>query len=902
MEGLLKIIETSDEYCNELKELKEKFIKDLRDQLSGQKTAILEPITLGQLPNATPQQKKKRIKRLSDLTESDNEAVPEKISPRLSARTSNSKLLATADTMEAEQIDIDHVPPTPVLNPTPAPRSAKVENKEQLEEKLMPPPPAPITAHSDLTQVAGNIETSFSRPQRAAKLKSEKNLKEPKLNSKMRRPSRNNTTKVKLEHEQRPSQMHEVDDNAIQSDSDASKSIASVTSENSVIAIPTKAPSVVELNSDDEATDKNSQRNSTEDGKTRSLRIKIKREKSSIEVANDKANIELSAPSTALESSVSAQQTVPLPKIPIKSEPGSDDSTLASTTLSVNTTTANTKRRKKKDAVPKPIKVERFSDIDATETTRKTRKQTRASGGSVYEDAVDHPISNEAVNTPPTRVSLVPPEVAAAAGMNETRNNSAQPEKTGNLTVVTSAVINDATFCANAAQTTFQVDAAQATFVMDGQNANMTVTINKKSGGAVTSVGDTTYNVPVNDKANNSTVSSRHSMETAKDTTHPQQDSLITEDESFEPEKPKAKLATLPKPGPASTKLGSAKIFKMPTRTNELFNPLVQSPVKKKVEAFENAAIAAHTTEVTSSGRPKRTKENAAPSSINTPTFGKLASAPTLGRFLTPTQSSNLTGSLAKVKKVPNSASKVMPHPKGIAGVKATASTTTSKTLSRENSAEDFRKGLHSLAEERKKQREQKHLIAAQQREAKERERAERAAKLVKEREEKRLKKQQEAEQKKQALEEIQRNLRQQEDAAKLKAAKAKAEQERELLQQMKQQQNARAAAAKMLPPPPKHQSKYTFEMLHEDDSTDEEEKTSYKRPPPPTWSRSHVRGSAIRMQQYWPTKIIDSFFSVQPMSPDLRSIFPNISSHHLKRNSSVLWTTPPRYSELPKY
>lgn len=63
-----------------------------------------------------------------------------------------------------------------------------------------------------------------------------------------------------------------------------------------------------------------------------------------------------------------------------------------------------------------------------------------------------------------------------------------------------------------------------------------------------------------------------------------------------------------------------------------------------------------------------------------------------------------------------------------------------------------------------------------------------------------------------------------------------------------------------------------------------------------------HVRSSAIRMQQYWPTKIIDSFFSVQPMSPDLRSIFPNISSHHLKRNSSVLWTTPPRYSELPKY
>lgn len=178
----------------------------------------------------------------------------------MSARTSNSKLLATADTIESEEIDIDHVTPTLNVNPTPAPRSAKVQNKEQLEENLMPPPPAPITAQSDLTQVAGNNETSFSRPQRAAKLKSEKNLKEPKLNSKMRRPSKNNTSKVKLEHEQRPSQMHEVDDNTIQSNSDASKSTASVISENSVIAIPSKAPSVVELNSDDEATDKNSQR------------------------------------------------------------------------------------------------------------------------------------------------------------------------------------------------------------------------------------------------------------------------------------------------------------------------------------------------------------------------------------------------------------------------------------------------------------------------------------------------------------------------------------------------------------------------------------------------------------------------------------------------------------------
>ncbi|XP_033247462.1 inner centromere protein-like [Drosophila miranda] len=90
--------------------------------------------------------------------------------------------------------------------------------------------------------------------------------------------------------------------------------------------------------------------------------------------------------------------------------------------------------------------------------------------------------------------------------------------------------------------------------------------------------------------------------------------------------------------------------------------------------------------------------------------------------------------------------------------------------------------------------------------------------------------------------------------------------------------------------------------MLHEDDSTDDEGKVTHKRPPAPTWSRSHVRGEAIAMQSHCPTDVIDSFFSVAPTTPDLKLIFPNIDPSQLKRNSSVLWSTPPCYSELPKY
>jgi len=61
-------------------------------------------------------------------------------------------------------------------------------------------------------------------------------------------------------------------------------------------------------------------------------------------------------------------------------------------------------------------------------------------------------------------------------------------------------------------------------------------------------------------------------------------------------------------------------------------------------------------------------------------------------------------------------------------------------------------------------------------------------------------------------------------------------------------------------------------------------------------------REEPIKLQEYVPKHIIDRFFSVQPTSPDLQLIFPTIDAKYLKRNSSVLWSTPPRYSELPKY
>uniref|UniRef100_A0A1A9WPB2 Inner centromere protein ARK-binding domain-containing protein n=1 Tax=Glossina brevipalpis TaxID=37001 RepID=A0A1A9WPB2_9MUSC len=322
-----------------------------------------------------------------------------------------------------------------------------------------------------------------------------------------------------------------------------------------------------------------------------------------------------------------------------------------------------------------------------------------------------------------------------------------------------------------------------------------------------------------------------------------------------------------------------------------------------RVEAFENAAVAAKapaTTRITRLKKETSALTTSSNGSSITPNIGKLGN-PALGRFLTPTETANRTTNLGATKKITSSASKAtMPLHKSTTASSLKNATVmgSMKNLQREYSADDVRKALKSQSEERKKQREQKHLLAAQQREAKERERAERFAKLAQEREEKRLKRQAEQEErKKREIEEMNRKLRLQEESAavaienKLKTAKAKGTaHEHEMAKQ------------RMMPPPPKLQTKYRFEMLHEDDSTDEEGKTTYKRPPPPIWSRSHERGPAILMQQHTPLDVIDSFFSVQPLTANLKILFPTIDDRHLKRNSSVLWSTPPRYSELPKY
>ncbi|EDW60077.1 inner centromere protein [Drosophila virilis] len=735
-------------------------------------TEIVPPVQLSST-SVTPQQTKKRPKRLTSLVEDDGDEesiAASEVSQRQSARMSNSQLLAVAQEED-------------VINTT---------------GTLMPPPPAPVTA-------AAETSISTGRPQRAAKLRTERKLKEPHLNTKLRRPSEEETVKIKLESEQRASQLHRISSSSI-TQAEAAP----------VVAAPNEPPVPAEEQKVEEP----------ERGTT-NFRIKVKREKLSVDTtASTTATLEVTKSVT-------------------------NETSVLSTTAANNTTTGNAKKGRKKKEAHKPIKVERFSDIDKNlPVSSRTRLGSNGARNSQESQA------------PPPQASIYEDAVDDVANATGTVGAVAANETVTLAHGTVGAGVNEVTFdmpTSNAAMQLSDHMASNATFQVDA--------------GATDSEKD-------------------QSMKTAREGSIPetaQNNSLMTEDESVH----EAAKATTINANPVPKVPTSIKGIKMPARTHELFNPLLQSPVKMRVEAFENAANAQ------TNLRSKRIKDAGTTGSSTTPLIGKLA-APTLGRFLTPTQSSNaLPVNSAQPKKAPMSACKATTLMKTATGtnLKSTNSSS-SKTLTRENSGEDFRKGLHLLAEERKKQREQKHLQAAQLREAKERERAERMAKLAKEREEKRIKKQQEKEKleqrKRMEMEELQRKLLQQEEAERIK------KQERELLQQMKLQQLNAAKAKQMMPPPPK--SKYTFEMLHEDDSTDDEGKVSYKRPPVPSWSRSHVRGAAICVQTFCPTDIIDSFFSVAPQTPDLKKIFPNIDPSHLKRNSSVLWSTPPRYSELPKY
>lgn len=390
-----------------------------------------------------------------------------------STRMSNSQLLAVAQEVEEE-----------TANTT---------------GNLMPPPPAPPAV-----AVAAESSMCSGRPQRAAKLKSEKNLKEPSLISKMRRPSQNEEVKIKLESEQRASQMHLADTSRINR------------TETVAIAPP------VESNTPAEEPIQNT---------NTSLRVMVKREKlSNDSSATTTATLEASRVQRSNTTVLSTTTTV------TNTTTANNTTTADNTTASNNTTaTGPAKRGRKKKEGHRPIKVERFSELDnnlpVASRTRKGSVDARNSQASearnsqTSEAAPQRSIYEDAVEGAPAAA------VAAQAAVNET-------------VTLGGAAISEATF---------NIPTGNATMTVTDHVAN-NATFQVEAGGGDDERDD-----------------QEDSMETARQGSLPKtgrQSSLMTEDDSPQLEKTKEKASSKYQlPAEPTTYKG----VKMPARTHELF-------------------------------------------------------------------------------------------------------------------------------------------------------------------------------------------------------------------------------------------------------------------------------------------------------------------------------------------
>lgn len=89
----------------------------------------------------------------------------------------------------------------------------------------------------------------------------------------------------------------------------------------------------------------------------------------------------------------------------------------------------------------------------------------------------------------------------------------------------------------------------------------------------------------------------------------------------------------------------------------------------------------------------------------------------------------------------------------------------------------------------------------------------------------------------------------------------------------------------------------YNFDMLHTDDPTDSDEDDRNA----PYWSLYRNRIAIVTDQTAVKLSTIDEFFGCKFENVDSRDIFPTMVQIK-RRRSTAVWSTPPRYSMLPKY
>lgn len=256
------------------------------------------------------------------------------------------------------------------------------------------------------------------------------------------------------------------------------------------------------------------------------------------------------------------------------------------------------------------------------------------------------------------------------------------------------------------------------------------------------------------------------------------------------------------------------------------------------------------------------------------------------------------------------------------------------KQANDENARRKREEALRLQTEEKKRKRQEKELKNRLAREAKEKQELEKRQRAEREKEEKaklaqqlqekqreemekkrlaQLQRAQEKEEKKKLEEQLrlQRLIEQEEaerllveqrrreqEAEKRREAEARAQQQAALdamrlkTQMLQAQAKNKQVAANKNPGP----VNYVLDSEPDDDDSDDENKPKHVIP---HWAQPNVRKAQLAMQRYIPDIAIYKFFDTRKCTPDLTELFIGIDRKKLKRTSSAIWKTPPRYSMM---
>lgn len=256
------------------------------------------------------------------------------------------------------------------------------------------------------------------------------------------------------------------------------------------------------------------------------------------------------------------------------------------------------------------------------------------------------------------------------------------------------------------------------------------------------------------------------------------------------------------------------------------------------------------------------------------------------------------------------------------------------RAINEEDAKRKRDEALRLQTEEKRRKRQEKELKNKLAREAKEKQEIEKRLKAEREKEEKaklaqHLQEKQREEMERKRLAQLQRaqekeekrkqeeqqrlqRLLEQEEAERLLAEQRRREQEVEKRREAEARAQQQAAIeamrlkAQMLTVQAKnkqmannkHQGpvNYVLDSEPDDDDSDDESKPKHVIP---YWAQLHVRRGQLAMQRYIPQIAVYKFFDTRKCTPDLTELFNGIDRSRLKRTSSAIWKTPPRYSMM---